>query len=113
MRILRFELAYIFLKRINFCFECKKRSWKQLFKIRTQENKNYDIFFFFVFSEDEKEREKILKELRNVVKENCLMIGKINVANEIRKQLIFPDDLDMSQSMEMIMKVNRTLSWNN
>lgn len=55
----------------------------------------------------------MLKELRNVVKENCLMTGKINVANEVREQLIYPDDLDTSQSMEMIMKVNKTLSWNN
>ncbi|XP_032667455.1 E3 SUMO-protein ligase NSE2-like [Odontomachus brunneus] len=51
---------------------------------------------------DEKEKEKMLKELRDAMIQNCLMTEKIKAANEIKDQLPCTDEVESSQNVGKI-----------
>lgn len=69
-----------------------------------------NILLFFIFS-DEKEKEEILKELRNIVIENCRTIGEIKAANEVKDELMCTDEESSEdRNVEKILEVNRVLS---
>ncbi|EFN84318.1 E3 SUMO-protein ligase NSE2 [Harpegnathos saltator] len=55
------------------------------------------------YVDDKKERDKMLKELRDALVENCLMTKKITIANEIKDQLEYSEGIDSSQNIQTIM----------
>lgn len=69
-----------------------------------------NVFLFFIFSVNEKEKEETLKELRNTVLENYRITGEMKAANEIKDQLVCMDELQTEQNVKKIMNVNRILS---
>lgn len=72
-------------------------------KMKTTYN---NVFIFFIFSVDEKEKEEMLKELRDAMIQNCLMTENIKAANEIKDQLPCTDKIENSQNVEKIKDVS-------
>jgi len=63
-----------------------------------------------VFLDNEEARQKILKKLRNALKENCMETARIKAADEIREQLERVSELELERDVKDITKVTTTLS---